>query len=99
MKNKKDRQAAQKRYYDTKSLMMRYVKRYGIVMIIATVISVIFCYIMSEEVAGFTSVEAVLSTLAIVLASLFVGIFVYNKIDEKEEERSDSENTRDPFSD
>lgn len=98
MKKKKDSQGAQKRYYDSKTILIKYLKRYGLVLLIATVISMIFCYVMSEEVAGFTSIVAVFSTLAIVLASMLVGMIVYNKIDEKRDEKADSESGRDPFS-
>ncbi len=98
MNKKKDRQDAQKRFYDSKTLLMRYVKRYGIVILIATVISALFCYVMGQEVEGFTSIVAVFSTLAIVLASLLLGMIIYNKIDEKEEEKINAESERDPFS-
>lgn len=99
MSKKKDRQNIQKKYYDTKSLLIKLVKRYGLIMIIATIISVIFCYIMSEEVAGFTPIVAVFSTLAIILACILFGTIIFNKLDAKEEENYNSEKERDPFVD
>lgn len=99
MSKKKDRQTAQKRYYDTKTLFVKYLKRYGIVMIVATVISMFFCYIMSQEVEGFTSVVAVFSTLTIVMASMLFGMMIYNKIDSRQDEKIDDENEHDPFRD
>ncbi len=88
-----------KMYYDTKTYLITLIKRYGLVMAIALVISVIFCYVMSQEIQGFTSIIAVLSTIAISLASLLVGMIIYNRIDNRKEAENSPENERDPFGD
>jgi amino acid permease len=94
-KNKKN----QKMYYDEKTLLFRYLKRYGLVLLIATPFAVLFSYIMSQEVAGYTDIVAVFCTLAIVLFAFFIAMVVFNKKDKKEEEDDDPEKHRDPFSD
>jgi len=98
MNKKKDRQNAQKKYYDAKTLLVSYIKRYGLLLIIATIISVFFCYVMSQEVSGFTSIVAVFSTLTIVLASFLFGMIIFNRIDRKKEEKTKNEKEGDPFS-
>ncbi len=99
MSKKKTRQNLQKKYYDVKSQMMLYAKRFAIIIAFSAVISMIFCYVMTEEVPGFTSVLAVISTLGIVLACTLVGLIIFNKLDDKEEEKLKTQDQRDPFCD
>lgn len=86
-------------YYDTKTYLLSLIKRYSIVMAVALIISVIFCYVLSQEIEGFTPLIAVLSTVAISLASILAGLIIYNKIDRKKEAEQTPEKERDPFSD
>lgn len=99
MSKNKNKRPNPKIYYDTKTYLITLIKRYSIIMAIALFISVIFCYVLSQEVEGFTPLIAVLATVAISLASILTGMIIFNRIDRKRESEQTPEKERDPFSD
>lgn len=88
-----------RKIYDTKSLLIKYCKRYGIVLLIVAPIVLIFNFIMSREVAGYTQVVSIFVTLGFILLGCLIGYVVFSKIDDKKEQNATKESERDPFAD
>lgn len=84
---------------DTKSLLAKYCKRYGIVLLIVAPIILVFNFIMSREVPGYTNVVSLFVTLAMLLLGCFIGLVIFSKMDDKKEQNSTKESERDPFAD
>ena len=95
----KQEQVNKKKYYDAKTLLLKYIKRYGIILLITVPILVIFNYIMSEEVAWFNGVVSFFINIGLLLLACLIGLVVFVKKDEKEERESSDEKKRDPFAD
>lgn len=95
----KREQVNKKKYYDAKTLLLKYIKRYGIILIITLPILIIFNYIMSEEVSWFHGAVSFFINIGILLLACLIGLVIFVKKDEKEERESSSEKERDPFAD
>ncbi len=95
----KQEQVNKKKYYDAKTLLLKYIKRYGIILLITVPILVIFNYIMSEEVAWFHGVVSFFINIGLLLLACLIGLVIFVKKDEKEERESSDEKKRDPFAD
>lgn len=85
--------------YDTKTLLGRYCKRYGIILLIMAPIILVFNFIMSREVAGYTTIVSVFVTFAFILLGCLVGLVIFTKLDDKKEKNATKESERDPFAD
>ena len=100
-KNKEKKQELEKRkkLYDTKTLLLRYLKRYGIILLISLPFILIFNYVMGNEVEWYHGAVNVFMTLGLLLLACLIGLIVFTKKDEKEERESTKEKERDPFAD
>ena len=88
-----------KKYQDARTLLLKYVKRYGIILLITLPILVIFNYIMSEEVPWFHGAASFFINIGLLLLACLIGLIVFIKKDDKEERESTEEKRRDPFAD
>ena len=84
---------------DTKGLLAKYCKRYGIILLIMLPIILVFNFIMSREVPGYTNVVSLFVTLVMLLLGCFIGLVIFSKMDDKKEQNSTKESERDPFAD
>ena len=98
-KDVKLKKEADKKIYNTKDFLLTSCKRYGIILIISMPIILIFNFIMSNEVSWYNTTLAVFVTIFLLLLSCFLGIIIFNKIDDKREREKTKENQRDPFAD
>jgi hypothetical protein len=88
-----------RKIYDTKTLIFKYCKRYGIIFLIMMPIILVFNFIMSREVPGYTSVVSFFVTLGLLLLGCLVGLVIFTKIDDKREQNATKESERDPYAD
>ena len=97
-KNKKNNQQ-KKQIMTTTNLLATYCKRYGIILLISAPIILIFNFIMSREVSWYNETLSIVVTFFLLLLACFIGLIVFNKIDDKREREDTSEKHRDPFAD
>ena len=99
MKKNDEIKDKRRKIYDTKTLIFKYCKRYGIIFLIMTPIILIFNFIMSREVSGYTDVVSFFVTLGLFLLGCLVGWIIFTKIDDKREQNATKESERDPYAD
>ena len=97
--DKKQELEKRKKIYDTKTLLIRYLKRYGIILLISLPFILIFNFVMENEVEWYHGAVSIFMTLGLLLLACLIGVIVYTKKDEKEEREMTKEKERDPFAD
>ncbi len=96
-KNKIDQ--ANEEMFSIKNFFVKYAKRYGIVLLISVPIILVFNYIMSKNVPGYTGTVAFFVSFAMLLTACFIGLIYFTKKDDKEKLTTTKEKERDPFAD
>lgn len=99
MKKNDEIDTRRRKVYDTKTLIFKYSKRYGIILLIMTPIILVFNFIMSREVEGYTQIVSIFVTLGLLLLGCLVGLIVFTKMDDKREVNATKESERDPYAD
>lgn len=99
MSKKKKIKQAYKEAFNTKAVFIKYAKWYGITLLIAVPIIMVFNYIMSKEVAGYNGTVSFFVSFALLLLACFIALIVFTKLDDKKREQSTKESERDPFAD
>ena len=97
--NKKQKDFQKKQVYDSKTLLLKYLKRYGITILIAGPIIMFVNYVLSNEVEGYFGIASFFASLAMLLLALLIGLVVFGKIDAKHRREATPESERDPFAD
>lgn len=97
-KNKQLRQAHEEAF-NTKNFFVKYAKRYGIVLLISVPFILVFNYVMSNTVSGYTGTVAFFVSFAMLLLACFIGLVIFTKKDDKQKLTTTKEKERDPFAD
>lgn len=99
MQSRKEREERNRVYHSAKSLLLKYIRRYFTVLLIATPIIAVFEYVMSEEVKWWSGLLSFTSSLVMVLLAILIGVIYFTKKDDREKRESTKERERDPFAD
>jgi len=99
MSKKKDLKRANEEIYTTKGLFAKYIKRYGIILLISAPIIFIFSYVMSTQFSWYNGAISFLFSLALLLLACLIGLVVFTKKDDKAAQNTTKEKERDPFAD
>ena len=99
MSKKKKLREANDEIFNTKMFFVKYIKRYGITLLIAVPIILVFNYVMSNNVEGYDGIVSFFVSLAFLLLACLIALVIFTKIDDKEKRESTKEKERDPFAD
>lgn len=99
-KDKKEKtKQVNKKIYTTKELLIRYAKRYLIVLAISVPIILITSYILSRIWSDYTGAVSFFGSFAMLLLACFLGVIYFTKKDDREKDDYDPEDDHDPFAD
>ena len=93
--NNKKKKANPQDVFDAKIFFTKYIKRYGIILLISMVPILVINYFVKKYVS--VGVLVVID-IALLLFACFIGLVIFTKIDEKREEKPKPKE-HDPFSD
>ena len=99
MSNRKKLKEANEEIFNTKTFFVKYIKRYGLTLLIAVPLILVFNYVMSNNVQGYDGVVSFFVSLAFLLLACLIALIIFTKIDDKKKRESTKEKERDPFAD
>lgn len=99
MSKKKDKLREKKIKYSIRDNIYSYLKKYAMIMLISIPIIFIVNYLLAIYVSGFNGAVVVFVTLCELILACFIGVIIFNKIEEKRMANSTKEKERDPFAD
>lgn len=95
MANKNKKKANPQDMFDAKIFFTKYIKRYGIVLLISFIPIVALNFLISKYVS--TAVLVIID-IALLLLACFIGLVIFTKIEEKRD-KNPKPKERDPFAD
>ena len=99
MSKRKQMRDARKEVFDTKEFFVKYVKRYGITLLIALPIILVGTFYLSRNVEWYNGTLSFFVSLALLLLACLISLIIFTKIDDKKSEKQTKEDERDPFAD
>lgn len=99
MSNRKKLKQANEEIFSTKQFFAKYIKRYGLTLLIAVPLIMVFNYVMHNNVAWYDSTVSLFVSFALLLLACFIALIIFTKIDDKRKLKETKETERDPFAD
>ena len=97
--NKEKVKMVNKRIFSTREQLLRYGKRYALVLAIASPVMIVLNYILGKVWSDYTGAVAFFGCFAMLLTSCLLGLVYYTKKDDREKQTYDPEDDHDPFAD
>ena len=99
MNNKKKLKQANEEIFNTKNFFIKYIKRYGITLLIAAPIILVLNYVLSKNFEWYTGTVSFFVSFLLLLLACFIALVIFTKLDDKKKRESTPEKERDPFAD
>ena len=99
MSNKRKIREVNEEIFNTKNFFAKYIKRYGLTILIVAPIILVLNYVLSKNIEGYGGAISFFVSFALLLLSCLIALIIFTKIDDKKRSQSTKENERDPFAD
>ena len=99
MSNKKQLKQANEEIFNTTNFFVKYIKRYGITLLIAVPIILVLNYVLSKNFAWYTGAVSFFVSFFLLLLACFIALIIFTKKDDRKKQKSTKELERDPFAD
>ena len=99
MSKKKEIKQANDEIFSTKMFFAKYIKRYGITLLIVVPFILIFNYVMSRNIAGYDGTVSFFVSFTLLLLACLIALVIFTKRDDKKKKEATKEKERDPFAD
>ncbi|MBR1984110.1 MAG: hypothetical protein IKA31_00040 [Clostridia bacterium] len=99
MSKKKKLREAHEEILSTKDLFVKYAKRYGITLAIATPIILVINYVLKGLYSGYQGTLSFMCSLGMLLLACLISLVIFTKKDDKKKANATKESERDPFAD
>ena len=99
MSKKKQLKQANEEIFNIKNFFVKYVKRYGITLLIAVPIILVLNYVLSKNFLWYTGAVTFFVSFFLLLLACFIALIIFTKKDDKKKAESTPEKERDPFAD
>ena len=99
MNNKKKLRQANEEIFNTKNFFIKYIKRYGITLLIAAPIILVLNYVLSKNFEWYNGAVSFFVSFFFLLLACFIALVIFTKLDDKKKRESTPEKERDPFAD
>ena len=99
MSKKKQLKQANEEIFNIKNFFVKYIKRYGITLLIAVPIILALNYVLSKNFLWYTGAVTFFVSFFLLLLACFIALIIFTKKDDRKKAESTPEKERDPFAD